>query len=71
MDTIIAVLCIAVSLLAVFSLRLPRRRGAIIFALSWLLAGKGADASLRNSPFSSTNEKKSPTPSRSLRNGFS
>ena len=46
MDTIIAVLCIAVSLLAVFSLRLPRRRGAIIFALSWLLAGSIEDALL-------------------------
>ena len=43
MDTLVAVLCLAVSLLAIFSLRLPRRRGAVIFALTWLLAGSIED----------------------------
>ena len=43
MDTFVAVLCLAVSLLAIFSLRLPRRRGAVIFALTWLLAGSIED----------------------------
>ncbi len=38
MNSLVAIFCIAITLLAVFSLRLPRRRGALVFALGWLLA---------------------------------
>ncbi len=38
MSTLIAIVCLVATLLAVFYLRLPRHRGALVFALGWLLA---------------------------------